>query len=250
MNVDIQSFPLNSMDLNSQILLHNSLDVNIVPISENSMDVDNWASQSKRLTRAERIQQRRVQESNEAKMQRLQRDAAKHRSRRLQQSAKENQKQREKDASRKRQRREEENDVERRKLQAKDASHQRQRRQQSSSLYAALLENAFPSESYIGKMDSVCRHYGALHFENECASGRKEEFKQCCHYGSVQLPELLTYPDEMKDLLQGTDVEGKNFRENIRSYNNALAFASIGALIDLPRGFGSHCFRIHGKIYH
>jgi len=46
----------------------------------------------------------------------------------------------------------------------------------------------------------------------------------------------LTYPDEMKALLQGTDAEGRNFHENIRSYNSALVFASMGAQIDLSPG--------------
>ncbi|XP_057380774.1 uncharacterized protein LOC130703304 [Daphnia carinata] len=36
----------------------------------------------------------------------------------------------------------------------------------------------------------------------------------------------------------------------IRNYNNALAFASMGAQIDSPPGRGPYCFRIHGQIYH
>ena len=99
-------------------------------------------------------------------------------------------------------------------------------------------------------MDKVCRHCNALHFEDECASHRQDEFKQCCHYGSIHLPELLPYPDEIKALLQGTDINSRNFHENIRSYNSALAFASMGAHIDLPKGYGPYCFRIHGQIYH
>ncbi|CAF4463959.1 unnamed protein product [Rotaria sp. Silwood2] len=99
-------------------------------------------------------------------------------------------------------------------------------------------------------MDNLCRHCNALHFRGECASDRQDEFKQCCHYGSIQLPELLPYSDEIKVLLQGTDIDSRNFRENIRSYNNARAFVSMGAQIDLPQGYGPYCFRIHGQIYH
>ncbi|CAF3164760.1 unnamed protein product [Rotaria sp. Silwood2] len=99
-------------------------------------------------------------------------------------------------------------------------------------------------------MDSICQHCNALHFKDESVSDRQDEFKQCCHYGSVQLPELLPYLDEIKALLQGTDVESKTFPENIRSYNSALAFASMGAQIDLSQGYGPYCFRIHGQIYH
>ena len=55
---------------------------------------------------------------------------------------------------------------------------------------------------------------------------------------------------ELIGSIQGTDLESRNFRENMRSYNSALAFASMGAQIDLPPGFGPYCFRIHGQIYH
>ncbi|CAF3572571.1 unnamed protein product [Rotaria sp. Silwood1] len=99
-------------------------------------------------------------------------------------------------------------------------------------------------------MYNVGQDCNALHFKEECTSDRHDEFKQCCHYGSIQLPDLLLYPDEIKALLQGTDLEPRNFRENIRSYNSALAFASMGAQIDLSQGFGPYYFRIHGQIYH
>jgi hypothetical protein len=42
----------------------------------------------------------------------------------------------------------------------------------------------------------------------------------------------------------------RNFRENIRSYNNAMAFASMGADIVSPSSNGLYCFPIHGQIYH
>ena len=42
----------------------------------------------------------------------------------------------------------------------------------------------------------------------------------------------------------------KNFHDNIISINSALAFASMGANIAPPPGYGPYCFRINGKIYH
>ncbi|MCP3668651.1 MAG: hypothetical protein GY696_40250, partial [Gammaproteobacteria bacterium] len=54
----------------------------------------------------------------------------------------------------------------------------------------------------------------------------------------------------MRCLLEGKGAESKNLRDNIRSYNSALSFASFGAHIDLPPGFGPYCFKIHGGIYH
>ncbi|UYV69181.1 hypothetical protein LAZ67_6002683 [Cordylochernes scorpioides] len=41
-----------------------------------------------------------------------------------------------------------------------------------------------------------------------------------------------------------------NFMENIRSVNSALAFASMGANLVPPPGYGPYCFRINGQIYH
>ena len=41
-----------------------------------------------------------------------------------------------------------------------------------------------------------------------------------------------------------------NFRENIRSYNSALSYASMGAkVIDFP-GRGPYVFKVHGQTYH
>ncbi|VDL81296.1 unnamed protein product [Nippostrongylus brasiliensis] len=41
-----------------------------------------------------------------------------------------------------------------------------------------------------------------------------------------------------------------NFHQNIRKYNSALAMASMGAHIVPPTGPGPYCFRIHDQIYH
>ena len=54
----------------------------------------------------------------------------------------------------------------------------------------------------------------------------------------------------MKALLEGADTEARNFRENIRNYNSAMAFASMGAQIATPTSSGPYCYRIHGQIYH
>ncbi|CAF2104300.1 unnamed protein product [Rotaria magnacalcarata] len=83
----------------------------------------------------------------------------------------------------------------------------------------------------------------------EIASGRKDEYKQCCHDGSVELLPLLSYPDEMKLFLQAADVDGRNFREHVLNYNSALAFASLAAQIAAPTTREPYCFRIHEQIY-
>ncbi|GBL90731.1 hypothetical protein AVEN_27056-1 [Araneus ventricosus] len=45
-------------------------------------------------------------------------------------------------------------------------------------------------------------------------------------------------------------IRAKHYRQNIREYNAALAFASMGAEIKAPPGTCPYCFHIHGQIYH
>ncbi|UYV73006.1 hypothetical protein LAZ67_10001495 [Cordylochernes scorpioides] len=60
----------------------------------------------------------------------------------------------------------------------------------------------------------------------------------------IQTSELL------ESLMTGKHQLSKNFMENIRSVNSALAFASMGANLAPPPGYGPYCFRINGQIYH
>ncbi len=53
---------------------------------------------------------------------------------------------------------------------------------------------------------------------------------------------ILTFP--------GQDLESRHFHDNIRSYNSALAFASMEAKLDPPSGRGPFVYRIHDQIYH
>nr|XP_042913564.1 uncharacterized protein LOC122273596 [Parasteatoda tepidariorum] len=60
----------------------------------------------------------------------------------------------------------------------------------------------------------------------------------------MDIPELLL------KLLSDNSIEARNYRNHIREYNSALAFASFGARIKPPPGNGPYFFRIHGQIYH
>ena len=53
-------------------------------------------------------------------------------------------------------------------------------------------------------------------------------------------------------LLTGTDVVAKNFRKDIRRYNNALAMTSLECKTDesVNQGGGPYVFKIHGKLTH
>ena len=192
----------------------------------------------------------RREESEQAKHERQAKDALHKREQRGEESEEAKDERQTKDALHKRERRQHETQETRQGRQSKNAIHQRNRRHQSPSAYCIALRDKVAPESYLGYMDTVCHHCDSLHFLRECTSNRKDEFKNCCHFGSVQLPDLLPYPEEMRKLLEGIDSQSKIFREHIRNYNSALAFASMGAQVELPEGSGPYCFRIHGQIYH
>ena len=59
-----------------------------------------------------------------------------------------------------------------------------------------------------------------------------------------------TYPYNLENLSTGLSMDSINFRKNIRSYNNVLAFASFGANFKSLSSSGPQVFRICGKIYH
>jgi len=69
------------------------------------------------------------------------------------------------------------------------------------------------SDSYY--LGELCPYCQSLRFANEKLN--------CCHNGKVSLRPLSDYLDELKQL------QAINFRNNIRNYNSAFAFASFGA---------------------
>ena len=81
---------------------------------------------------------------------------------------------------------------------------------------------------------SSCLYCGALKWPHETPSF-------CCNNGKVKLPRIRDPPKEIKELMNN-----KNFVENIRGYNNALALASLGS--NQPES--GPCFKIQGKLHH
>ncbi|SGY16006.1 BQ5605_C012g06732 [Microbotryum silenes-dioicae] len=81
---------------------------------------------------------------------------------------------------------------------------------------------------------------------------RRPHFSACCSQGKVRLPPPPQPNLEYRQLLQGSDSEAKAFRENARSYNNALSFTSLAALWDQTQvgTLGSPVFRVFGRLYH
>jgi len=78
---------------------------------------------------------------------------------------------------------------------------------------------------------------------------RKIQRGASCYDGKIKLPPT-TIPEELKQLFTSTDGKSKNFRENIRQYNNAMSFVLFGAKVDLPPNYDLYTFRIYGMVHH
>ncbi|SGY38962.1 BQ5605_C003g02111 [Microbotryum silenes-dioicae] len=83
---------------------------------------------------------------------------------------------------------------------------------------------------------AVCIHYKARHWECE-RSKSTGHFSRCCSQGKLR---------------EGSDSEAKAFRENARSYNNALSFTSLAAHWDQTQvgTLGPPVFRVFSRLYH
>jgi hypothetical protein len=102
---------------------------------------------------------------------------------------------------------------------------------------------------------AVCSSCGALHWIDERLAGTSivnPKFGTCCHQGKVKLPLLQDPPLILRQLLEGNDIRAKEFQMNIRQYNAANAFTSLGAEVDnsILQGNAPYSFRIHGELRH
>src|SRR5438034_2516264 len=106
----------------------------------------------------------------------------------------------------------------------------------------------------LGNMTYKCNECGAMMWLDErvTKSVRLPVFSTCCARGKVILPSLQELPSPLDTLLTGTDPRSCTFRQNIRMYNSALSFTSMGAKIDqqVTGTSGIYTFRIHGQMYH
>jgi hypothetical protein len=84
------------------------------------------------------------------------------------------------------------------------------------------------------------------------SSLRNPKFGTCCHHGKVILPLLTILPSPLRELFSRTDDRHQTFLDNIRKYNSALAFVSLGVNRDMSIAAG-RCpwvYKIHGELYH
>ena len=99
-------------------------------------------------------------------------------------------------------------------------------------------------------MNLQCPDCKALLFTEELL---KKKISMCCKQGKVKLEELQNPPQPLRSLLTDSDQASRNFRNEIRTYNNCFAFTSLGAQKDQRySGFngGTYTFRVQGSTYH
>lgn len=68
--------------------------------------------------------------------------------------------------------------------------------------------------------------------------------------GKVSLLNNINYPEHLLKLSTKNTAESRHFRQHIRLYNNALAFANLRAKFDALFDKGPQVIRICRQIYH
>ncbi|XP_011858618.1 PREDICTED: uncharacterized protein LOC105556155 [Vollenhovia emeryi] len=205
---------------------------------------------------AQRHAQQRLEENDEERCRRQEADAQRHAQHRFDENDQERCRRQEADAQRHAQQRLDENDEERSRRQEADAQRHDQRRRQGRELnyHLALIDKGneinVPVHK-LGKMNVKCQFCKSLNFA--CEKPKDGKFTYCCQKGKLQL-EPINLPDFLRKLYMGNDNLSKNFRDNIRSYNSALAMASMGAPsnrnpIDVVT-LAPYCLKIHGQYHH
>jgi hypothetical protein len=92
-------------------------------------------------------------------------------------------------------------------------------------------------------------------FDERLSSGGKKspKFGLDCMNGKIKLEPLRKLPEELFNLLIGTDDESNSFRSSIRMYNSALSFTSTYCYLErnlASNRNGVYTFRISGEFYH
>ncbi|KAF9440445.1 hypothetical protein P691DRAFT_647674, partial [Macrolepiota fuliginosa MF-IS2] len=112
----------------------------------------------------------------------------------------------------------------------------------------------------------------AYHFDSEkLAKSTQQDFRFgiCCLQGQVVLPPYQNIDNTYLPFMTGQQPQSKEFRNDIRRYNAAFAFTSLGAKVDrsitgttgmifnlrllfsfLIKSSGPYCFKINGELSH
>ncbi|KAK6727617.1 hypothetical protein RB195_005357 [Necator americanus] len=231
------------------------------------------------LGNSQRQQRRRQDENDEQRFARLLEDSQRHqrlrqnendeqRSARLLSNAQREQRRRENESSEQRSARRPAN-AERQRLQRQNEPEEQRaerlrndserhiRRNAAPEMTGLALRSRITDVNYLGALENRCSNCGALHFAFEVKRQHPYIFSDFCDRGRFNLNLFEEFPEQLKQLFvrdRATPTEmthrQRNFLENIRAFNSALAMASMGAQVDTISGRGPYCYRIHGQIYH
>jgi hypothetical protein len=113
----------------------------------------------------------------------------------------------------------------------------------------------------LGRMNIQCSSCSALHWDAERLSkstALRPLFGSCCLQGKIALPPIEPIPIELRHLYDGNDHQSKKFRENIRTYNSALAMTSVGQSAGVRLNVQNHLnqggapwvYKIQGACHH
>jgi hypothetical protein len=143
--------------------------------------------------------------------------------------------------------------------QARSAQRELDRANQGGNQVIPLARREFDGNHHglrhtLSEMTTMCDKCGTLHFLEERAASSSRanpQFTLCCAKGKMMLPPLAPPPEPLRRLLTSNEVDAKDFRQRIRSYNNALAFTSVGANLDTSVAQpGNYTYRLRGELYH
>lgn len=146
------------------------------------------------------------------------------------------------------------NSEERRKYKTAHARIVRLRKDGSGSFLGPFNPDGV-TRSSVGNPDVECTHCGAFNFAGEWIGTRSNgHFSICCQNGQVNIPGnsiLKDPPKFLKEAFEGQMQKHQSFRNDVRSYNSALAFASLRVNIDKSViGNGPYIFKVQGGVYH
>lgn len=117
----------------------------------------------------------------------------------------------------------------------------------------AGVQHPLPDRHDIGPLNQVCRHCEARHFN--CERTSTGHFTLCCNNNQMVIPEgprrLQQAPEFLQSLLVDDSQIAIQYRRNIRTYNNTLAFAAFSTDLNQRRlpGRGPRVFTVHGQVY-
>ena len=108
----------------------------------------------------------------------------------------------------------------------------------------------------IGDASFTCSHCGACFwFEERLGKpykAKNPKYSHCCMNGNIQIPNMISPPELLRQLMFSNNLKSTHYLKNIRSYNSMFGFTSMGGKVDnsINTGRSPPVFRLHGQNYH